>query len=79
MTHILDAYADIVGADVIRHLRQLAEPLQGKVAYPLFIQSTEKSPGNGDHREKLCARKFPANPPAARTFNADVRVAVWLC
>jgi hypothetical protein len=25
------------------------------IAHPLFVQSTEKSPGNGDHREKFCA------------------------
>jgi trehalose synthase len=51
MTHILDAYADIVGADVIRHLRQLAEPLQGKTV--VHVNSTRRGSGVAEILEKM--------------------------
>jgi trehalose synthase len=51
MTNMLDAYAAIAGADVIRHLRQLAEPLQGKTV--VHVNSTRQGGGVAEILEKL--------------------------
>ena len=40
-TSTIDSYAEVVGQDVIQHLQQLAEPLQGvKVVH---VNSTKRS------------------------------------
>jgi trehalose synthase len=51
MNNMLDAYADIVGADVIRHLRQLAESLRGKTL--VHVNSTRLGGGVAEILEKM--------------------------
>lgn len=51
MTDMLEAYAQVVGHDVIRQLRQLAEPLQGKTV--VNINSTRMGGGVAEILEKL--------------------------
>lgn len=51
MTAMLEAYAQVVGEDVIRQLRQLTEPLQGKNV--VHINSTRVGGGVAEILEKL--------------------------
>ena len=51
MTSMLEAYAEVVGKDVIRQLRQLAEPLQGKTV--VNINSTRVGGGVAEILDKL--------------------------
>ena len=51
MTGLLDAYAGIVGQDMINHLRQLARPLQGmKIVH---VNSTRVGGGVAEILTKL--------------------------
>ncbi|WP_024297895.1 glycosyltransferase [Methylomicrobium lacus] len=51
MTTMLDSYAAVAGADVIRHLRQLAEPLRGKTV--VHVNSTRVGGGVAEILDKL--------------------------
>ncbi len=63
MADMLNAYAEITGADVIGHLRQLAEPLQGmKVVH---ISSTRSGGGVAEILDKLV--------PLTRDLGLDAR------
>ena len=48
---MLDDYAEVVGADVIDHLRQLAEPLRGKRV--IHVNSTRVGGGVAEILYKL--------------------------
>lgn len=51
MTTMLESYAAVTGADVIRHLQQLAEPLRGKTV--VHVNSTRIGGGVAEILEKL--------------------------
>jgi trehalose synthase len=63
MTSMLDCYAAVTGEDVIRHLQQLAEPLQGKSV--VHVNSTRVGGGVAEILEKLV--------PLARELGLDTR------
>jgi len=63
MTTMLEAYAAVTGEDVIRHLRQLAEPLKGKSV--VHVNSTRIGGGVAEILEKLV--------PLARELGIDTR------
>ena len=62
----LEAYADLLGAEAVYHVRKLAEPLRG--ARILHISIT----ASGTHN----ARALSASVPLLRDLGLDVRVAV---
>ncbi|NDY42629.1 glycosyltransferase [Dissulfurirhabdus thermomarina] len=51
MADILEQYAEVAGADVVRHLRQLAEPLKG--AKVVHVNSTREGGGVAEILRKL--------------------------
>ncbi|MGR9087244.1 MAG: glycosyltransferase [Gammaproteobacteria bacterium] len=63
MTPMLDSYAHVAGADVIRHLCQLAEPLQGKTM--VHVNSTRVGGGVAEILDKLV--------PLSRELGIDTR------
>lgn len=56
MTSMLENYAAVTGGDVIRHLRQLAEPLRGKTV--VHVNSTRVGGGVAEILEKLVLSHF---------------------
>ncbi|MDP1666550.1 MAG: glycosyltransferase [Methylobacter sp.] len=63
MTTMLEAYAAVTGADVIRHLQQLAELLQGKTV--VHVNSTRVGGGVAEILDKLV--------PLSRELGIDTR------
>ncbi len=63
MTTMLEAYAAVTGADVIRHLQQLAELLKGKTV--VHVNSTRVGGGVAEILEKLV--------PLSRELGIDTR------
>ncbi|MGR8940363.1 MAG: glycosyltransferase [Gammaproteobacteria bacterium] len=63
MTTMLDAYTAVTGGDVIRHLRQLAEPLKGKTV--VHVNSTRVGGGVAEILDKLV--------PLTRELGIDTR------
>lgn len=63
MTSMLEAYAAVTGSDVIRHLQQLAESLQGKKV--VHVNSTRVGGGVAEILEKLI--------PLSRELGIDTR------
>jgi trehalose synthase len=63
MTTMLESYAEVAGADVIRHLRQLARPLQGKTM--VHVNSTRVGGGVAEILDKLV--------PLTRDLGIDTR------
>ncbi len=63
MTTLLESYAAVAGADVIRHLHQLAEPLQGKTV--VHVNSTRVGGGVAEILAKLV--------PLTRELGIDTR------
>lgn len=63
MNTMLDAYAAVTGADVIRHLQQLAQPLSGKTV--VHVNSTRVGGGVAEILDKLV--------PLTRELGIDAR------
>lgn len=63
MTTILESYAAVTGADVIRHLQQLAELLKGKTV--VHVNSTRVGGGVAEILDKLV--------PLTRELGSDTR------
>ncbi len=63
MTTMLESYAEVAGADVIRHLQQLAKPLRGKTI--VHVNSTRVGGGVAEILDKLV--------PLTRDLGIDTR------
>jgi len=63
MTTMLEAYAEVTGADVIRHLQQLADLLKGKTV--VYVNSTRIGGGVAEILDKLV--------PLSRELGLDTR------